>query len=831
MAGASSAVSSNLGNQRIENSIQVENNEVPSVEWNKTYGGSGADVAESVIQTSDGGYALAGSTQSFGHGGSDMWLVKTDASGNILWNQTYGSEADEWGYQVVQTGDGGYAIVGTRWNQTRSAADLYMVRTNASGDLVWDLDYIPSSSGGSADWGDVRYIVQASDGSFVLCGSVRDHPLHPTYDWDAWVIKVSSSGQVLWDKPYFSSLDDGGGGIIQTSDGGYAFVGATLSWGGSGGKIWLVKIDANGNQQWVGTYGGGGGPTDNAYSLVQTSDAGYVIAGYTYSSGAGSSDFCLIRTDSLGKQIWFKTYGGVNDDQAHSMVETTDGGYLLAGYTNSFGAGGYDFWLVKTDSLGNMQWNQTYGGANDDVAYSVIQTSDGGYAVAGYTYSFGAGSSDMWLIKLAPSSPRTITVPDDYPTIQAAINAANDGDTVFVRNGTYYEHVVVNKTLSLLGESKDSTIIDGSNNGYVVDVTANNVNISQFLLRNAGSQWSGVNVESSGVTLWNNIIMDNHGGVWVRPGSLNTTISGNKISNTQPSYADGIRLWSSGTLVVGNIITNESSGIGVDESGNTIEGNLIANNSIGIGNSPASLYFHNSFVNNGQQATAGGSNTWDAGYPSGGNYWSDYNGTDLYAGSGQNLTGSDGIGDTPYVIDANNTDNYPLMRPWTPPDIAITNLTSAKTVIGQGYTGSIDVTFENLGSKIEALNVTVYANSTCILSEQTMWAMTNCTLSFNWNTTGFDFGNYTISACALPVEGETNTANNNLTGGTIFVGIQGDINNDGTVNILDAIKLGNAFLATSSSSNWNPNADINNDGIVNILDAIILGNHFLQHFP
>jgi len=171
------------------------------------------------------------------------------------------------------------------------------------------------------------------------------------------------------------------------------------------------------------------------------------------------------------------------------------------------------------------------------------------------------------------------------------------------------------------------------------------------------------------------------------------------------------------------------------------------------------------------------------------------------------------------------------MNPWSPPDIAVTNLTSAKTVIGQGYTDSVNVTFENLGNKIETFNATVYANSTHIQSEQTMLAITNCTLSFRWNTTGFTTGNYTISAYATPLQGETSTANNNLTGGTLYVGIPGDINGDETVNKLDATTLSNAFLATLGNSNWNPNADINGDNAVDIYDAIILANHFLQHYP
>lgn len=653
----------------------------PSTEWSRAYGGVNADEAKSVIQTSDGGYIVGGSTKSFGHGGWDMWLVKTDASGNPLWNKTYGSTADEWGYQVIQATEGGYVFVGTRWNQTRSAADLYMVKTNLSGDAVWDLDYIPDSSGGSADWGDVGHIIQASDGNFTLCGSVRHHPLHSTYDWDAWVIKVSVSGQVVWDKPYFSSSDDGGGSIIQTSDGGYAFVGATLSWGGSGGKIWLVKIDANGTQQWVKTYGGEGGPTDNAFSIVQTLDGGYTIAGLTYSFGAAGQDFCLIKTDSAGNQTWAKTFGGANDEAAYSMIPNTDGGYLLAGYTRSFGAGGSDFWLVKTDSLGNMQWNKTYGGANDDLAYSVIQTSDGGYAIAGCTYSFGAGSSDFWLVKLASSGrlPKTWIVDvngsGDFPTIQAAVNAAIDGDTIFVRNGTYYEHLTINETLQLIGENRDSTIIDGEYKdppemrGSVVLVVANNLKMSGFTIQHCREGGNAICLDGYVNMIFSgNIITGCNEGIRILHSSSNI-ISDNIIRDCYYNTGLGFN-WAYNNTVYGNLIANGNVGIGGNHWNNTFFNNTIRDNKGGWAGWGISdnfydcVFFHNNIIDNGHQVhnTNPNSNIWDDGYPSGGNYWSDYSGTDANA---------DGIGDAPYVIDQQNIDHYPLMSMFPSPSESI----------------------------------------------------------------------------------------------------------------------------------------------------------------
>jgi hypothetical protein len=628
------------------------------MEWSKRYGTTrspqgAAYVGNSVVQTKDSGFAVV-STSDFGTGNEAdqrFWLVKTDQTGNAEWNKTYG-EQRECACSIVQTVDGGYAMVGN--SVIGGYGNAWLVKTDSSGSMLWNKSYT------EIGWATANTLIQTNDGGYVIAGCKEYY--------DGWLMKTDVNGTMQWSRSFVEINNTHLQSVVQTNDGGYVAAGAT-QWPLFSGKVdaYVVKTDADGNTTWSKQFSRTAG-NDYGRSIVQARDGGYAIAGET--DHWGNADFWLIKIDASGNFLWDRTYGGTGWDGANSIVQTSDGGYALAGQTNSFGAGGNDFWLVKTDAEGNMQWNQTFGGAGDDgtgaVGSSIVQTRDGGYALTGYTNSFSSdGSYQVWLIKLAAEDvtppaidilspqnatynvtpvslsftvnestswmgysldnqsnvtisgnatlagisvgqhsiivyandtsgnmgssqvvdftivqPRTIIVPDDHPTIQEAINAASDGDTVFVRNGTYYEHVIVNKTLSLIGESRVSTFVDGSNNGYVVNVMADNVSISQFTLQNAGSSWSGANVEgAAGVLIQDNDIIDNHGGVWVRPGSLNTTISGNRIFNKQPSYADGIRLWSSGTLVVGNIITNESSAIGPDAAGNTIRDNLIANNS------------------------------------------------------------------------------------------------------------------------------------------------------------------------------------------------------------------------------------------------------------
>jgi len=248
-------------------------------------------------------------------------------------------------------------------------------------------------------------IQQTTDGGYIVAGST--YSFGASYDYfDFWVLKLDSNGNVTWQKTYGGSGDDVATSIQQTTDGGYIVAGLTDSFGVAGYEnddFWVLKLDSNGNITWQKTYGGS--DYDYAYSIQQTTDGGYIVAGSTGSFGADYGDSWVLKLDSNGNVTWQKTYGGSGDDVASSIQQTTDGGYIVAGSTDSFGAGGSDAWVLKLGSNGNVTWQKTYGGSGDDVATSIQQTTDGGYIVAGSTDSFGAGGYDydFWVLKLDSS--------------------------------------------------------------------------------------------------------------------------------------------------------------------------------------------------------------------------------------------------------------------------------------------------------------------------------------------------------------------------------------------------------------------------------------------
>jgi len=363
--------------------------------WEKTFGWSNEDYNEigySVQQTTDLGFIITGVelyTEDMPpyEDYSDVYLIKTDSSGIEQWSKRFGEEYyNDGGYSVQQTTDGGYVITGYTESFGNGSADVYLIKTDGNGTEQWSQTF----GGASSDYG--MSVQQTIDGGYIITG----------YTWSIangdyiYLIKTDGSGIEQWSQTFGGASSDFGYSVQQTTDGGYIISAETRSFGNLGSTdVYLIKTDVNGIEQWYQTFGG----TDDDYgtSVQQTTDGGYIITG-----GADSypPDIYLIKTDANGIEQWNQTFGGVSTDVGRSVQQTTDGGYIITGYTWSFGNGSADVYLIKTDGNGIEQWNQTFGGPDADGGYSVQQTTDGGYIIAGYTESFGNGDDeDVYLIK------------------------------------------------------------------------------------------------------------------------------------------------------------------------------------------------------------------------------------------------------------------------------------------------------------------------------------------------------------------------------------------------------------------------------------------------
>jgi parallel beta-helix repeat protein len=814
----------------------------------------------------------------------------------------------------------------------------------------------------------------------------------------------------------------------------------------------------------------------NAHSMtvkhnsITMNDVGIVIT--------GSSQICVISNNitNNGDGIYL-TKSSDNTFFHNNIIGNTRQVYIdIPGYVNS--------WDDGYPSSGNY-WSDYIG---SDLQRGPYQNETGSDGIGDTPYTIDADNIDRYPL-MNPWSPlpvHNINTGFGYNTIQEAIDASEtlDGHTIFAEERTYYENVVVDKSLSLIGADKFNTIIDGNSTGNVVTITASNVTISGFTTRKSGYAKTGIYVTSGDNNISNNIITNNnecgvllysssnntvsgnkitdngygirfssssynvvsgnkitdnnYNGVDISSSSINNTISGNTITSngyngvaiassanntvlensiannnqygvrlsascnivsendiTENNYSaiyfssgsanntisennitkngDGIYLSSaSNNVLYRNNITDNNNGVSFTYSSyNNVSGNIIRNHTRGIYLywSSNNTFFHNNFINNTQQVSTSPSNygnVWDDDYPSGGNYWNDYTGNDLYSGTYQNETDSDGIGDTPYTIDADNTDMYPLMGPFGPltmkgqnvtvmpseevrityeevlepgltasesreapeealeelpypyelaeeaekcleikttakipegkkivirkiykkkalkpealkkeedlrlmewdettekwidvtkrvdtihkiiyaettkrsifavvapltHDIAVTNITTSKIVVGQGFTLSINVTVTNQGDYTETLNVTAYANATVIatLSNITLPSGNSTTLTILWNTTTTPKGNYTIKAHITPLPTETDTTDNTHIDGTVLVTIPGDVNGDRTVNMKDLYScLTLRFGCDLGEECYVPNYDVNCDGKINMADIYTAVLHF-----
>jgi len=344
----------------------------PEEEWNKTFGGSGSDVGNSVIEAEDGGYIIAGWTDSFGMGQNDVWLTKTDSKGFEEWNRTYGGTGDDIGRSVMNVGDG-YFIVGSTRSHGSGDFDLWLIKTDSEGNKVWDKTF----GGPDFDWGNTAQ--QTEDEGYIVAGT--------TYSFgagrgDFWLIKTDLNGNEMWNKTFGGiNLDAAFSMVHSSKDGGYVIVGSTRSYGGGESDVWLIKVDSKGFEQWNRTFGGA--DIDEGRSVQQADDGGYIIAGKTKSYGAGDFDLWLIKTDSDGNEEWNRTFGGSEWDDGFSVATVEDGGYIVTGSTHSDAPipSRSKTWLIKTDGSGNEQWNRTFAGS---LGASIYRTKDGGYIIGGF---------------------------------------------------------------------------------------------------------------------------------------------------------------------------------------------------------------------------------------------------------------------------------------------------------------------------------------------------------------------------------------------------------------------------------------------------------------
>jgi hypothetical protein len=368
--------------------------------WEKTFGGSNYDEGHYVQQTKDGGYIIIGKTESFGNGDRDVLLLKTDENGDSLWIKTFGGKGEDVGVYGQQTSDGGYIIVGstesfgngkddntlfetqnnTHFYKTFERMDLYVIKTDENGDSLWTKTF------GGKGRDDGREIQQTSDGGYIIVGDTKNDG-----NWNVYLNKINENGDLLWTKTFEGS----GNSVKQTTDGGYIITNGTFSLR-TESSLSLKKTDENGNLLWNKSYGtnfSGGG------EIQQTSDGGYIIVG---NIDKGTNwDIYLIKTNSKGDSLWTKTFGGKNYESGSSVQQTSDGGYILTGGSSSFGNkdSSGDMYLVKTDENGDSLWIKTFGGKNYDIGFSIQQTKDGGYIITGITESFGNGKWDVYLIK------------------------------------------------------------------------------------------------------------------------------------------------------------------------------------------------------------------------------------------------------------------------------------------------------------------------------------------------------------------------------------------------------------------------------------------------
>ncbi len=418
--------------------------QAPAIAWDKTIGGTNRDELYTLVQTSDNGFLLGGrSSSNIGEdksedsrGSYDYWIVKIDANGNKLWDKTYGGTTSDILSSIINTSDGGFLLGGRstsnispdKSEDSRGSSDYWIIKIDANGNKLWDKTY-------GGDQGDLLYkILATTDGGYLLCGEsqsgISGEKSDPSNDFDFWVVKIDANGNKLWDKTFGADDRERSTTASLASDGGFllgGFSNSNISGDKSenakgGYDYWVIKLDSNGNKLWDKTIGGS--TQDELYGLASTSDNGFILGGASEANisgdksenSKGSSDYWIVKIDASGNIQWDKTIGSSGYDFLTNVLQSTDGGFILCGSSSSDisgdktedSRGNSDFWVVKTNASGNIQWDKTLGGDSADTPFTLEQATDGGYISGGITRSSASGDKtedsrgihDYWVIKL-----------------------------------------------------------------------------------------------------------------------------------------------------------------------------------------------------------------------------------------------------------------------------------------------------------------------------------------------------------------------------------------------------------------------------------------------
>ncbi len=362
--------------------------QAPDTQWTKTYDGSSYDEGYSVLQTNDGGFLILGNSSSFGMY-DKIWLIRTDPVGDTLWTRVYGQDSSNDGYSIRPTPDSGYIIAGIA-NAATSNSDFYLLKIDRNGDTLWSRTY----GGLSYDEG---YNAQpTNDGGYIVVGYADSYGT----GGDIYAVKTNSLGDTIWTRTYGGGDLDFGSAVRETPGGGYIIAGTKGSYGPSLDDVYLVKINNNGDTVWTRTYGRPNN-LDWGLALDLLPDSGFIVAGWTCPMSGTNANVYLLRLKANGDTVWTRVFGGADDDYARYVQLIPTGGYIVTGFTNSYGAGQCDVWLLKVNAVGDTVWTKTVGGVGADAGACVIPTSDQGYIAVGYSDSFEPGG-DVYAIKIEP---------------------------------------------------------------------------------------------------------------------------------------------------------------------------------------------------------------------------------------------------------------------------------------------------------------------------------------------------------------------------------------------------------------------------------------------